>query len=105
MQVPLQDFCQAQVAHNEELIPRVASGAVQDLFYATSCCCGTYLHDDRQCVSLARGDDPLVRVIAARPGQKEKRYVQLLSAERDLDLSESLTEFSPWDPSEMRAAE
>ena len=32
MQVPLQDFCQAQVAHNEELIPRVASDALQDLF-------------------------------------------------------------------------
>jgi uncharacterized protein len=29
---------------------------------------------------LAHGDDPLVRVIPARPGQKEKRYVQLLSA-------------------------
>jgi hypothetical protein len=36
---------------------------------------------------LARGDDPLVRVIPARPGQKEKRYVQLLSAERGFDLS------------------
>jgi uncharacterized protein len=34
---------------------------------------------------LARGDDPLVRVVPARPGQKEKRYVQLLSAERELD--------------------
>jgi hypothetical protein len=31
-QVPLQDFFQAQVAHNEELIPRVASDALQDLF-------------------------------------------------------------------------
>ena len=34
---------------------------------------------------LARGDDPLVRVIPARPGQKEKRFVQLLSAERESD--------------------
>ena len=32
MQVPLQDFFQAQVAHNEELIPRVTSDALQDLF-------------------------------------------------------------------------
>jgi hypothetical protein len=31
-QVPLQDFFQAQVAHNEELIPRVNSDALQDLF-------------------------------------------------------------------------
>jgi uncharacterized protein len=36
---------------------------------------------------LARGDDPLVRVIPARPGQKEKRFIQLLSAERELDGS------------------
>jgi uncharacterized protein len=39
---------------------------------------------------LARGDDPLVRVILARPGQKEKRYVQLLSAERDLEMSATI---------------
>jgi hypothetical protein len=39
---------------------------------------------------LARGDDPLLRVIPARPGQKEKRYVQLLSAQRDLDLSAAI---------------
>jgi uncharacterized protein YceH (UPF0502 family) len=30
---------------------------------------------------LAKGDDPLVRVLPARPGQKEKRYVQLISGE------------------------
>jgi uncharacterized protein YceH (UPF0502 family) len=30
---------------------------------------------------LARGDDPLVRLMPARPGQKERRYVQLFSAE------------------------
>jgi uncharacterized protein len=34
---------------------------------------------------LTRGGDPLVRVIPARPGQKEKRYVQLLSGEPELD--------------------
>jgi hypothetical protein len=30
---------------------------------------------------LARGDEPLVRLLPARPGQKERRYVQLLSGE------------------------
>jgi uncharacterized protein YceH (UPF0502 family) len=30
---------------------------------------------------LAKGDDPLVRVLPARPGQKERRYVQLISGE------------------------
>jgi uncharacterized protein YceH (UPF0502 family) len=40
---------------------------------------------------LARGDDPLVRVIPARPGQKEKRYAQLLSAEREFELSASMS--------------
>jgi hypothetical protein len=30
---------------------------------------------------LAGGDDPLVRVLPARPGQKERRYVQLLTGE------------------------
>jgi uncharacterized protein len=29
---------------------------------------------------LARGDAPLVQVLPARPGQKERRYLQLLSA-------------------------
>ena len=36
---------------------------------------------------LARGEDPLVRVIPARPGQKEKRYVQLLSATPETGVS------------------
>ena len=30
---------------------------------------------------LAKGDDPLVRILPARPGQKERRYVQLMSGE------------------------
>jgi uncharacterized protein YceH (UPF0502 family) len=30
---------------------------------------------------LAKGESPLVRVLPARPGQKESRYVQLLSGE------------------------
>lgn len=31
--------------------------------------------------SLAAGDEPLVRLLPARPGQKERRYVQLLAGE------------------------
>jgi len=52
MQVPLQDFFQAQVAHNEELIPRVTSDALQDLFsMQPAVVVGLALHDDRQCVT------------------------------------------------------
>ena len=36
---------------------------------------------------LAHPDDPLGRVIPTRPGQKEKRYVQLLFGEPEFDLS------------------
>jgi uncharacterized protein len=32
-------------------------------------------------LNLAKGDAPLIRVLPTRPGQKEKRYVQLLSGE------------------------
>jgi uncharacterized protein YceH (UPF0502 family) len=39
---------------------------------------------------LTRGEDPLVRIIPARPGQKEKRYVQLLSGEPELVISTTL---------------
>lgn len=31
--------------------------------------------------AMAEGDEPLVRLLPARPGQKERRYVQLLSGE------------------------
>jgi uncharacterized protein len=31
--------------------------------------------------SLAQGSDPLVRILPAKPGQKERRYVQLISGE------------------------
>ena len=34
---------------------------------------------------LTSGTEPLVRILPTRPGQKEKRYVQLLSGEPDLD--------------------
>ena len=37
---------------------------------------------------LAGGDDPLVRLLPQRPGQKERRYVQLFSGE-PVDLPES----------------
>jgi uncharacterized protein len=54
---------------------------------------------------LTCGQDPLVRVIPARPGQKEKRYVQLLSGEPELEVpvaapvaaTESLSEKSRLD--------
>ncbi len=34
---------------------------------------------------LAKGDDPLVRMLPPRPGQKERRYVQLLAGEPVLE--------------------
>jgi uncharacterized protein len=50
--------------------------------------CGSMtLEEVEACLEdLARGDDPSVRVIPARPGQKEKRYLQLLSAERESEV-------------------
>ncbi len=40
----------------------------------------TDLPDVEACIQgLCTGDDPLVKVLPARPGQKERRYVQLLS--------------------------
>jgi len=41
---------------------------------------------------LARGDAPLVQVLPARPGQKERRYTQLLSAEQPVSDSASTPE-------------
>ena len=53
-----------------------------------------------ECLSgLAQGDAPLVRILAPRPGQKEKRVVQLLSGEPDL------SEPPPAAPHESRAPE
>src|ERR1700722_15572512 len=51
--------------------------------------CGSMaLPEIEKCLEeLTPGEDPLVRVIPARPGQKEKRYVQLLSGEPELDVS------------------
>ena len=48
---------------------------------------------------LAKGDAPLVRILDPRPGQKEKRCVQLLSGEPDL------SEAPPAAPHESRAPE
>jgi uncharacterized protein len=51
-------------------------------------CGSTTLPEIEKCLEeLTPGEDPLVRVIPARPGQKEKRYVQLLSGEPELDVS------------------
>ncbi len=36
---------------------------------------------EAQLAGLGKGVDPLVKILPARPGQKERRYVQLLSAE------------------------
>jgi len=54
--------------------------------------CGSMsLQEVEACLEdLARGDGPLVRVIPARPGQKEKRYVQLLSVEREAEVSAAM---------------
>jgi uncharacterized protein len=51
--------------------------------------CGSLtLPETEKCLEdLSQGEDPLVRVIPARSGQKEKRYVHLLSGEPDLETS------------------
>ena len=48
--------------------------------------CGAMALSDVEALldELTAGDDPLVKVIAPRPGQKEKRYVQLLSDQAEL---------------------
>ena len=46
------------------------------------------LSEAEKCLEdLSQGEDPLVRVMPARSGQKEKRYIQLLSGEPDLEAS------------------
>jgi uncharacterized protein YceH (UPF0502 family) len=46
------------------------------------------LPETEKCLEdLSQGEDPLVRILPARSGQKEKRYVQLLSGEPDLETS------------------
>jgi uncharacterized protein YceH (UPF0502 family) len=47
------------------------------------------LEDVEACLNeLAKGDEPLVRVCPARPGQKERRFVELLSGEPSAELLE-----------------
>jgi uncharacterized protein YceH (UPF0502 family) len=48
---------------------------------------------------LTRGDSPLVKLLAQQPGQKERRYVQLLSAE-----PEGGWQTGPADPAPQRSA-
>jgi uncharacterized protein YceH (UPF0502 family) len=51
--------------------------------------CGAMSLSDLETVldELSAGDDPLAKVIPARPGQKEKRYVHLLSPYMETDQS------------------
>ena len=53
--------------------------------------------------SLAQGSDPLVRVLPPRPGQKEKRWVQLLSGEPEIAeaTAESRSDHSTREPSRV----
>ncbi len=48
---------------------------------------------------LSKGDSPLVRVLAARPGQKERRYRQLLSAEQPESFGDEPAPPAPPTPS------
>jgi uncharacterized protein len=59
--------------------------------------CGSVtLPEIEKCLEgLTSGGDPLVRVIPARAGQKEKRYVQLLSGEPDLESWTSTSTTAP----------
>lgn len=51
---------------------------------------------------LAAGDAPLVRILPPRPGQKEKRVVQLLSGEPDLSEPPTFEQRAP-EPSRIEA--
>ncbi len=48
---------------------------------------------------LARGDEPLVKVLPPRPGQKERRYVQLLSVEQPVPESSFTPVSTSYSPS------
>lgn len=56
---------------------------------------------------LSQGSDPLVRVLPPRPGQKEKRWVQLLSGEPEVAeaTSESRPDHSTREPSRVEQLE
>jgi uncharacterized protein len=59
---------------------------------------------------LAKGEAPLVRVLPAKPGQKEKRYVRLISGEPVLPVEDEIlasvpTSEHPQDSSRIEALE
>jgi uncharacterized protein YceH (UPF0502 family) len=65
---------------------------------------------ERTLEELARGDEPLVKVLPPRPGQKERRYVQLLSIEQpsfavESSFVSSAPQVIPPQPSRMEAME
>lgn len=57
---------------------------------------------DQSLEELARGESPLVQVLSARPGQKERRYVQLFSAEIPAETSASSVAPTPSSPTSTR---
>jgi uncharacterized protein YceH (UPF0502 family) len=56
---------------------------------------------------LSQGSDPLVRVLPPRPGQKEQRWVQLLSGEPEIEESSSSAPLDqvPREPSRVERLE
>jgi uncharacterized protein len=55
---------------------------------------------------LGEGEDPIVRSLATRPGQKEQRYIQLLSPEMiEVSASPPSTRDLPAPPSRVEALE
>lgn len=54
---------------------------------------------------LSEGDKPFIQSIGKRPGQKEIRYVHLLSEFNEEEFEEALTESSSETPSKVRALE
>lgn len=57
---------------------------------------------DQSLEELARGDSPLVQVLPPRPGQKERRYVQLFSAEIPTETPSSFVAAAPSSPTSHR---
>ena len=56
---------------------------------------------------LSQGSDPLVRVLPPRPGQKEKRWVQLLSGEPEIaePISSTPLDYGTREPSRVERLE
>jgi uncharacterized protein YceH (UPF0502 family) len=53
---------------------------------------GSTLEVETRLQKLMEGDDPLVRILPQSPGQKERRYVQLLSGEPAMEESAPVAE-------------